>query len=165
MPRARSWPCASRQLGVRRCSRVANLIILELESGAELMAVYPLLAADFGDDLTLTEFQIRAEAMAREGGHWFSLWVDDQPVCAACGAVLTDLSNGRHLQIYELATDPAHRSRGYGRSLIDDIEAWAAHQACERVVLYSGPQRLGAQRFWETHMGYQRRGVVFKKML
>jgi len=53
----------------------------------------------------------------------------------------------------------------HGQALMQHLERWAKDRGCGRVVLYSGPQRDGAHRFWEDRMGYERRGVVFKRML
>jgi len=73
-------------------------------------------------------------------------------------AVRTDFANGKHLYVYEMATDAAQRSKGFGKQLMDAVEVWAKQQGCAKVILYSGLQREGAHRFWTHKMGYGHRG-------
>lgn len=55
---------------------------------------------------------------------------------------------GRILYVDDLNTDEAHRSRGYGRQLIDWLKQEAKAQDCTQLHLDSGVQRPQAHRFY-----------------
>ncbi|WP_407272372.1 hypothetical protein [Radiobacillus sp. PE A8.2] len=43
------------------------------------------------------------------------------------------------------------------------LEDFAQTENCKKIVLYSGMSRTAAHHFWEKHMKYEKRGIVFKK--
>ena len=59
------------------------------------------------------------------------------------------LHGGRYLEVEELVTADADRSRGYGRALLAWIAAHARAQGCRQLRLVSGVQRVDAHRFYE----------------
>ena len=64
------------------------------------------------------------------------------------------LHSGRYLEIEELVTAEADRSRGYGGALLAWIADYARGQGCRQLRLDSGVQRIDAHRF------YEREGLV-----
>jgi N-acetylglutamate synthase-like GNAT family acetyltransferase len=54
----------------------------------------------------------------------------------------------RTAQIVALVVEENWRSRGVGRALLEEAEAWAAARGCERVQLYSNAKRVRAHRFY-----------------
>jgi len=139
------------------------MTIKELTTDNEYKAIYPTYKEEFNEDLNEQQFLEVFHNMAAEGCRLFAVEDNDEIVTVTCIAVRTDFANGKHLYVYEMATHPEHRSKGYGKQLMDHLETWAKDQGCEKVILYSGLQREGAHRFWEHHRGYERRGIVFKK--
>ena len=59
------------------------------------------------------------------------------------------LHSGRYLEIEELVTAEADRSRGYGGALLAWIADHARGQGCRQLRLVSGVQRIDAHRFYE----------------
>lgn len=59
------------------------------------------------------------------------------------------LHGGRYLEVEELVTAEADRSRGYGRALLAWIAGHARGQGCRQLRLLSGVQRTDAHRFYE----------------
>ena len=59
------------------------------------------------------------------------------------------LHSGRYLEVEELVTAPAERSRGHGRALLAWIADHARAQGCRQLRLVSGVARADAHRFYE----------------
>ncbi len=95
----------------------------------------------------------------------FVLAVADELVAYAGFDIQYNLYEGKHVFVYELVTDEAHRSKGFGKLLLDEVAAEGVRQACEMLVLTSGIQRLDAHRFYEEKIGLARTSLVFRKAL
>lgn len=55
---------------------------------------------------------------------------------------------GRRLYVDDLVTDEAQRSRGFGKILLDWLQAHAQQLGCDVITLDSGVQRAGAHKFY-----------------
>lgn len=55
---------------------------------------------------------------------------------------------GRRLYVDDLVTDAARRSQGYGKLLLDWLQAKAGQLGCDVIALDSGVQRAGAHKFY-----------------
>ena len=98
-------------------------------SREEYLAMVPRLMADHGFRLVgLEDDGLRALAGIRIG-EW--------------------LHRGRYLEVEDLVTAEAARSRGYGRALLAWIADYARAQGCRQLRLVSGVQRVDAHRFYE----------------
>ncbi|MEZ5519251.1 MAG: GNAT family N-acetyltransferase [Gammaproteobacteria bacterium] len=87
--------------------------------------------------------------MQQEGYHL--AWLGDgKSVTAVAGYYYCHkLSvNGRSLYVYDLVTDQAHRSEGFGKRMIDALKELARKEGCVTLELDSGVQRFGAHRFY-----------------
>jgi GNAT superfamily N-acetyltransferase len=58
------------------------------------------------------------------------------------------LAHGRFLYVDDLVTDVAVRGRGFGRILLDWLDAEALREGCAGLQLDSGTQRLEAHAFY-----------------
>lgn len=63
---------------------------------------------------------------------------------------------GRRVWVEDLAVDPARRSNGIGRALLDEARGWARERGASHLELDSGLARVNAHRF------YEREGAVNK---
>lgn len=82
---------------------------------------------------------------------------DDGSLRALAGIRIGEwLHTGRYLEVEELVTAPADRSRGYGRALLAWITDYARGQDCRQLRLVSGVQRADAHRF------YAREGMAWE---
>jgi GNAT superfamily N-acetyltransferase len=76
--------------------------------------------------------------------------VDDGGLRALAGIRIGEwLHTGRYLEVEDLVTAEADRSRGYGRALLAWIAGYARQQGCRQLRLVSGVQRVDAHRFYE----------------
>jgi GNAT superfamily N-acetyltransferase len=76
--------------------------------------------------------------------------LDDDGLRALAGIRIGEwLHTGRYLEVEELVTAEADRSRGYGRALLAWIADYARQQDCRQMRLVSGVQRADAHRFYE----------------
>lgn len=66
------------------------------------------------------------------------------------------LYTGKYLEIDDLITTEAERSKGYGAKLFDWLAGYAREQNCVQLRLVSGIQRADAHRF------YQNMGMKFE---
>jgi len=56
---------------------------------------------------------------------------------------------GQRAWVEDLAVDPARRSSGVGRALLDAAKAWAREHGATHLELDSGDARIDAHRFYE----------------
>lgn len=138
--------------------------VRELLSEADVRRAWPVMR-DLRPHLDEETFVSMVGAMRDDGYRLFGLDADGELVCLAGVAVLTNLYDMRHVWVYDLVTDPRHRSRGYGEALLTWIEEFGRREGCVRVALSSGIQRSDAHRFYEDRMGYARFSHVFRKPL
>jgi ribosomal protein S18 acetylase RimI-like enzyme len=93
-----------------------------------------------GDDQAVVAAQhlfdgpARAEATARflaePGSHLLVGYEDGAAVGFVSGVEVTHPDKGTEMFLYELAVDDAHRRRGYGRALIEALDALARERGC-----------------------------------
>lgn len=135
--------------------------VREVETDAERAEVFPVLA-ELRSHLDREAFESLYEEMAAEGYRLFAGYDDGEPVAVAGVTVSTNFYLGRHAYVYDLVTASDHRSRGYGKQLLEFVHEWAADQGCAAVELESGLWREDAHRFYEETMGYERYCYSFK---
>jgi GNAT superfamily N-acetyltransferase len=126
--------------------------IARATSDQDILSCYPVLS-QLRPHLTETTFVERIRSMEREG---FKLaYLTDTHVHAVAGYRCMDmLATGKVLYIDDLVTDAAHRSRGYGKALLDWLIGEAQREECDYLTLDSALKRIDAHRF------YRRNGVV-----
>lgn len=74
---------------------------------------------------------------------------DSGKVVAVAGFRVMDiLATGRTLYVDDLVTDDTRRSRGYGKAMLDWMQAHAREQGCETFSLDSGTHRQEAHAFY-----------------
>jgi len=67
---------------------------------------------------------------------------------------------GRYLEIDNFVVHAAHRSRGIGKLLIDELTAIAHQERCAHVMLDAYLENTDGHRFYERH-GFVKRGYHF----
>jgi GNAT superfamily N-acetyltransferase len=82
-------------------------------------------------------------------GYRLAAAVEDETVRAVAGyRVMEMLFSGRTLYVDDLSTDQNHRSKGYGKALLDWLKDQARANSCAALHLDSGVQRERAHRFY-----------------
>jgi GNAT superfamily N-acetyltransferase len=100
-----------------------------------------------------------SEATARERlGRWLAgpattilVATVDRRIVGFCTIAL-DIESvrfGRRAWVEDLAVDPARRSQGIGRALLDEAKSWARAHGAARLALDTGEARVDAHRFYE----------------
>lgn len=95
----------------------------------------------------------------------FALYNNEKIVSLAGLSLRVNFYNKWHVFIYDLVTDEAYRSFGYGEKLMSYIHSWAKEQGVDFVVLESGIQRIDAHRFYENKLNYEKWCYSFRKSL
>ena len=87
--------------------------------------------------------------MQQTDGYRLAAAYDEGVVRAVAGYRFMEmLFSGRILYVDDLSTDERHRSKGYGKLLLDWLKAEAKAHGCEQLHLDSGVQRERAHRFY-----------------
>lgn len=107
--------------------------------------------AEFDD----AEWLRRVERMNGERGIGF-LALDGEDGCGIVGAFL-DANDPTRAQLVSMWTAPAHRQRGVGRLLVDEVLAWARLRKARMVLLMVTSNNEPAIRFYER-LGFARTG-------
>ncbi|MEO1937512.1 MAG: GNAT family N-acetyltransferase [Sulfurimonas sp.] len=129
----------------------------------ELYTVYDLLK-QLRQELSYDEFEDLIYEMRHMEYKMIGIFEKDVLVCYAGVAVQTNLYHKRHLYIFDLVTDAALRSRGYGKMMLEYLSDYAKMAACENLVLSSGLQREDAHRFYMAE-GFEKKSYLFVKSI
>ena len=82
-------------------------------------------------------------------GYRLAYTLSNEQIAAVAGFDIGEaLVWGKHLYVYDLVTDDAHRSQGHGEALIEFLKAHALEQGCVLLHLDSGVQRFAAHKFY-----------------
>ena len=129
----------------------------------ELYTVYELLK-QLRVDLSYDEFEDLIYDMRHMDYKMIGMFEKERLLSYAGVAVQTNLYHKRHLYIFDLVTDEAHRSQGYGKMMMEYLQDYAKMAACEHLVLSSGLQREDAHRFYESE-GFEKKSYLFVKAI
>ncbi|MFC6964132.1 GNAT family N-acetyltransferase [Halocatena marina] len=88
------------------------------------------------------------ELQETEGYRLFGLFIDESLVAVASVSIRMSAWYGRYLWVYDLVTEKAHRSNGYGNELVSFLKQWAKDQSCETIALASALGREDAHEFY-----------------
>ena len=98
--------------------------------------------------LVEAEFVPRVQAQQRQGFRLAYVEDDGEVVAVAGYRVMEMLATGRTMYVDDLVTDAARRSRGYGKALLDWLQARAREEGCDMFSLDSGTHRQDAHAFY-----------------
>jgi len=114
----------------------------------EIMACFEVMQ-QLRPQLQKEQFIETVHGMETEGYVLAFLSSEDKVVAVAGYYLCNKLSvNGRSLYVYDLVSDEHHRSRGFGKQLIDELKDLARRENCVTIELDSGVQRFDAHRFY-----------------
>jgi len=121
------------------------------QSAAEIAQCFPVMQ-HLRSHLVAAEFVGRIEAQQAQG-YRLAYLMDERgdagAVVAVAGfRVMEMLSTGRTLYVDDLVTDPAHRSHGHGKAMLDWLQQYAREAGCAAFSLDSGTQRQEAHAFY-----------------
>ncbi len=119
------------------------------QTDAEIERCYPVIA-QLRPHVTAKEFVDRVRAQQAQGYRLAYLLAEDsgEAVAVAGFRVMEMLATGRTLYVDDLVTDEAQRSRGYGKAMLDWLQAHARDAGCATFSLDSGTQRREAHAFY-----------------
>lgn len=118
------------------------------DSDAEIAACFPVMR-ELRPHLDESEFVGLVRRLAAGGYRLAYLEQGGRPVVVAGFHTDENLAWGRFLYVNDLVTDPACRSGGLGRMMLDWLKQQAAESGCGQLRLDSGVQREAAHRFYE----------------
>lgn len=119
-----------------------------------VMALYPLLFAPPGSpppQWDPADALPRLEAYFQHG----AVFVADDGELVGFVTVTLDLRSvrfGQRAWVEDLAIDPARRSEGLGKRLLDAAKEWAREAGATHLELDSGDGRLDAHRFYDREL-------------
>jgi GNAT superfamily N-acetyltransferase len=117
------------------------------ETTGEVERCFPVMA-HLRPHLVAGEFAGRVEAQQAQG-YRLAYLEDEGAVVAVAGfRVMEVLATGRTLYVDDLVTDDTRRSRGYGKAMLDWLQAYARDAGCAIFSLDSGTHRQEAHAFY-----------------
>ncbi|MES1042499.1 GNAT family N-acetyltransferase [Peribacillus simplex] len=138
--------------------------IQELTKKEQWLEAFPIMN-QLRTDLTQKTYLELLEEMRKDGYCWFALYKDTQVLSLAGLSWRVNLYHKRHVFIYDLVKDSAHRSFGYGEKLLSYIHIWAKENGAAYVVLESGIGRNEAHRFYEEKLDFDKWCYSYRKTL
>jgi GNAT superfamily N-acetyltransferase len=133
-----------------RTTPVANYEIKLAETREEIARCFPVML-HLRTSLVEDEFVERIEVQQAQGYKLAYLEIEDQggTVVAVAGFRIRDLlASGLTLYVDDLVTDPAQRSKGWGKAMLDWLQSYALAAGCETFSLDSGTHRHEAHAFY-----------------
>ncbi len=116
-------------------------------------------------ELTLESYLLLLEDMRKDGYTLYALYDNKQIVALAGISWRVNFYSERHIFVYDLVTDAAYRSCGYGEKLLRAIHQWGKENGAHYIALESGVNRNDAHRFYEERLGYEKWCYSFRKSL
>ena len=95
-----------------------------------------------------SEFVPRVQQQQAEGYQLAYVQDAGEVVAAAGFRVMEVLATGRTMYVDDLVTDETRRSLGYGKAMLEWLQARAREQGCETFSLDSGTHRQEAHAFY-----------------
>jgi ribosomal protein S18 acetylase RimI-like enzyme len=108
-------------------------------------------------DFTDAEWKARLERWNGVRGIGF-VAISDGAACGIAGALL-DEKDATRAQLVSMWTAPAHRRKGVGRLLVEEVEGWAVQRGVMVLQLMVTSRNEPAIRFYEE-LGFTRTGRV-----
>lgn len=100
--------------------------------------------------LSRDDYLAAVPRLMADGGYRLVALEEDGILLALAGIRVGEwLHTGRYLEVEDLVTAEAERSRGYGAALLRWIAEHGRRQGCRQLRLVSGVQRADAHRFYE----------------
>ena len=93
------------------------------------------------------------------------LWAKIEPPGPNAAAQLTRDLGWTRLEVASLMVDRGHWRSGAGTALLEAAEAWGRARGAQVAHLDTYVHSPVSVPFYEEHMGYQRRAIVFQKRL
>lgn len=113
----------------------------------EITACFAVIS-ELRSHLSLEGFIALVERMQKNHGYALA-YLNDDGIKAVAGIRIAEwLYTGKYLEIDDLITTAAERSKGYGAMLFDWVADYAREQECAQLRLVSGVQRADAHRFY-----------------
>ncbi|MCM3764540.1 GNAT family N-acetyltransferase [Neobacillus niacini] len=138
-------------------------MIKQLKTKQEWLEAFPVMK-QLRTHLNEESFlELMEEAVEKEDYQMAALYEDNQVRAVIGYQPAINLYNGRHVWVCDLVTDAENRSNGYGAALLAYVEAWGKENGYESISLSSGLQRVGAHRFYQEKMDYDKVSYVFLK--
>ena len=94
----------------------------------------------------------------------FGCYAGGELVAVAGVSIQRVLHHARHAWIHDFVVDEAHRSAGYGTSLLDAVQSWAEALDCEYVALALRDGNEAARAFYEAK-GMEQWGAIIEREL
>jgi GNAT superfamily N-acetyltransferase len=138
--------------------------VIELTTPTQWREAFAVLS-QLRDHVSEDAYLSKLEEMTKGGYRLLALYEGDDVVAVAGIGKGLNFYYGTYIWVFDLVTAEGHRSKGYGKALLEHIEALAREEGCETLALSSGLQREDAHRFYEEKMGYEKASYAFKKDL
>ncbi|MGM0840327.1 MAG: GNAT family N-acetyltransferase [Bacillota bacterium] len=138
--------------------------IKELQTRSEMIQAYPVMN-ELRTDLSEKTYLALVEDMRKEGYRLFALYEENEIVSLTGIGERVNFYNKHHMYIYDLITYSNHRSKGYGKQLLEFVHRLAEEIGLEYVAVESGLGRREAHRFYEEKLGNEKWCYSFRKKL
>jgi len=138
--------------------------IVELRTQEEFKEAYPVmkeLRIQLDEALYL---DLLSEMVGRRGYRLFALRHEGKIVALAGVEAAVDLFYGRYIWLDDLVVS-ASTPASYGEQIVQFVENFARSEGFKTVATASGLWRPDVHSFYEEHLGFERRGYVFRKEL
>jgi GNAT superfamily N-acetyltransferase len=129
--------------------------ILNAQRRGDIAKCYPVVA-ELRPHLQKKDFFDTVDKLAKKTGFKLAYLIDGTVKAVAGYRVSEWLHSGKYLEIEDLITSSADRSKGYGGQLFDWLVVQARLEGCRQLRLVSGVKRTDAHRF------YLRKGMAYE---
>jgi GNAT superfamily N-acetyltransferase len=121
--------------------------IATAESPGQIKRCFPVMK-QLREDLTWERFEEQMSTQYGEGYKLAFVESEGRIVAVAGFRILHMLASGKTLYVDDLVTDQAHRSQGFGETLVKWLIDFGRNSNCKTFSLDSGVRRSRAHRFY-----------------
>lgn len=138
--------------------------IVNCTTAKAILENFPIIKQLYDSSFTLEKYESLIKEMVPNGYKQIAIYQDEKLVAVSGYWINTKLYTGKYLEIDNFVVDENHHGKGFGKSLIEEIEQIAKNNNANAIVLDAFSTNFSAHKFY-YNQGYVPKGFHFVKFI
>lgn len=138
--------------------------IIHCKNINEIKLNFPIIKQLYDSSFTLEKYETLINEMIPNGYKQVTIYKEEKLVAVSGYWINTKLYTGKYLEIDNFVVDENHHGKGFGKTLIEEIEKIAKNSKANAIVLDAFSTNFSAHKFY-YNQGYVPKGFHFVKFI